>query len=414
MEQLCDPLNFNRAYHRVKKNKGAAGVDKMTLEELSEYLKTHGAELRKSVLEGSYKPQPIRGVQIPKPDGSKRQLGIPTVIDRVIQQALLQVLEPLFEAGFSESSYGFRPGRSTHQALKKASEYVKAGYDWVVDIDLEKFFDNVNHDILMRKVSQKIQDKRVLRLTRAYLQSGIMQDGVMMQRQAGTPQGSPLSPLLSNIMLDELDKELERRGHHFVRYADDGNIYVSSRKAGERLLQSLERFLTTRLRLKLNKQKSGCEQVDKRKFLGYRLETDGQLKIALVGLERMKKRIRTITKRNRGCSMKRIIQELNEYLRGWLNYYKLAEGRSVMRDLDSWIRRRLRCFRLKQRKRSYPIATWLQSLGVKAKNAWCLAKSSKGWWRLSHNPVINSALPNTWFKEQGVYSLLEGYDRLHV
>jgi RNA-directed DNA polymerase len=414
MERICAPSNLNRAYKRVKRNKGAAGVDGVTLAELPEYLKVHKEELLQQLLEGSYEPQAIRGVEIPKPDGSKRQLGIPTVIDRVIQQAILQELEPLFDPGFSDYSYGFREGRSAHQALNKASEYVKEGYEWVVDIDLEKFFDKVNHDILMERLSRKIGDKRVLKLIRRYLQSGMMQNGVVTERQAGTPQGSPLSPLLSNIMLDDLDKELERRGHKYVRYADDGNIYVRSQKAGERVLKSIRCFLSERLRLKLNEAKSGCEQVDKRKFLGYRLLTDGRLTLAPITIERLKKKVRELTKRNRGCAIEFVVKDLNQYLRGWLGYFRLAENKSLMRDLDSWIRRRLRCYRLKQRKRSYPIARWLQSMGVNARNAWSLAKSSKGWWRLSRNPIINSALPNRWFRERGLYSLLEEFIRFNV
>ena len=414
MERICTPSNLNRAYKRVKRNKGAAGVDGMTLEELLSYLKAHKEELLKKLLEGSYEPQAIRGVEIPKPDGSKRQLGIPTVVDRVIQQAMLQELERIFDPDFSDYSYGFREGRSAHQALEKASEYVKEGYEWVVDIDLEKFFDKVNHDILMDRLSRKVGDKRVLKLIRRYLQSGIMQNGVVMERQAGTPQGSPLSPLLSNIMLDELDKELERRGHKYVRYADDGNIYVRSEKAGARVLKSIRHFLSERLRLKLNEAKSGCEQVDKRKFLGYRILTDGRLTLAPITVERLKKKVRELTKRSRGRAMERVVKDLNQYLRGWLGYFRIAENKSLMRDLDSWIRRRLRCYRLKQRKRSYPIAKWLQSQGVSARNAWNLAKSSKGWWKLSRNPVINSALPNRWFKEQGLYSLFEEYIRFNV
>jgi RNA-directed DNA polymerase len=414
MERICASSNLNRAYKRVKRNKGAAGVDGMTLEELPEYLKEHKEELLRQLLDGSYQPQAIRGVEIPKPDGSKRQLGIPTVVDRMIQQAILQELEPLFDPEFSDYSYGFREGRSAHQALKKASEYVKEGYEWVVDIDLEKFFDKVNHDILMERISRKIKDKRVLKLIRRYLQSGMMQNGVVMERQAGTPQGSPLSPLLSNIMLDELDKELERRGHKYARYADDGNIYVRSQRAGERVLKSIRHFLSERLRLKLNEAKSGCAQVDERKFLGYRVLTDGRLTLAPITVERLKKKVRELSKRNRGRAMENIVKDLNQYLRGWLGYFRLAENKSLMRDLDSWIRRRLRCYRLKQRKRSYPIARWLQVLGVSTRNAWKLAKSSKGWWRLSRNPVINSALPNSWFREQGLYSLFEEYVRFHV
>ena len=414
MVRICDPSNLNRAYKRVKANKGAPGVDRLTVQEMLDYLRANGQELREQLLNGKYEPKPIRGVKIPKPDGSKRQLGIPTVIDRLVQQAVLQQLEPIYEAEFSDSSYGFRPNRSAHDALRKARQYVADGYDWVVDIDLEKFFDHVNHDILMGKIVKKIKDKRVLRLIRKYLQAGLMQDGMTIKREAGTPQGGPLSPLLSNIMLDELDKELERRGHKFCRYADDCNIYVRSEKAGNRVLKSVEQFLTKRLRLKLNAKKSACARVNQRKFLGYRLRTGGYLQIAPESVKRMKDKVRILTKRNRGYSLKSIIQTLNRYLVGWQNYFKLGRNKELMRGLDEWIRRRLRCYRLKQRKRCYPIVTWLMSLGVKENHAWNIGKSSKGWWRLSRNPVINSAMTKKWLKEQGLYSLLAGYERLNV
>jgi RNA-directed DNA polymerase len=407
MEQICERRNLNRAYKRVKANKGAGGVDGMTIDELLGYLQTHKEELTESLLQGTYQPQAVRGVKIPKPGGGERQLGIPTVVDRVVQQAIAQVLEPIFELTFSGSSYGFRPGRSAHQALKRAGKYVAEGNVFVVDIDLEKFFDRVNHDILMSRLARRIGDKHLLRIIRRFLTAGIMQDGVCSARQEGTPQGGPLSPLLSNILLDELDKELERRGHKFCRYADDCNIYVRSRRAGERVLLSIKAFLWNKLRLRVNEEKSASALVRERKFLGYTIRTDGQLKIATESIKRMKNKIRMLTKRNRGISIEEVIKQLTAYLRGWINYFQLSASKSVFQEMDAWIRRRLRSYRLKQKKRSYPIARWLISLGIQAKQAWQLAKSSKGWWRLSRTPTIHSALPNAWFKEQGLISLFD-------
>jgi RNA-directed DNA polymerase len=344
-------------------------------------------------------------VQIPKPDGSKRQLGIPTVLDRVIQQAILQVLEPIFEPKFSESSYGFRPKRGAQAALKKAQEYVQDGYIYVVDMDLEKFFDRVNHDILMERLSRHIGDKRLLKIIRRYLEAGLLQDGVKINRELGMPQGGNLSPLLSNILLDELDKELESRGHKFCRYADDCNIYVKSQKAGERVLESVTKFLSKRLRLQVNKAKSAVAPAKDRKFLGYSFRNDGELRVAPQSLEKFKKRIRELTKRNRGISLESIILELNRYLNGWISYFKLSASVSVFRDLDSWIRRKLRCYRLKQRKRTYSIYKYLVELGVSVQNAWNIARSSKGWWRLSLNPIINMAMSNEWFRNLGLVNM---------
>jgi RNA-directed DNA polymerase len=411
MERICDRANLNQAYKRVKSNKGAAGVDGITVEQLLSYLRDHKEELIQSLLDGSYEPQMVRGVKIPKPGGGKRQLGIPTAVDRVIQQAILQVLEPLYDPGFSESSYGFRPKRSAHQALKRAKEYVSEGYEFVVDIDLEKFFDRVNHDILMSRLARRIRDKRLLKIIRRFLTAGMMEDGICNRRDEGTPQGGPLSPLLSNILLDELDKELEERRHRFCRYADDCNIYVKTRKAGERVLSSLRHFLWKRLKLRLNEEKSASAPVNERKFLGYTIGINGQLKVAEASIDRMKKKIRELTNRSRGISLECVIAGLNIYLQGWVNYFRLNTHKSTFKDLDSWIRRRLRCYRLKQRKTAWPIATYLISLGVPRKGAWSLAKSSKGWWRLSHNSVINAAMPNVWFKKMGLVSLT---DRLQL
>lgn len=405
MEQICEIANLNQAYRQVKLNKGAAGVDGITIERVKNYIAEHKEEILQSLLDGSYEPNLVRGVQIPKPDGSKRQLGIPTVLDRVIQQAILQVLEPIFEPKFSDSSYGFRPRRGAQMALKKAREYVQSGYIYVVDMDLEKFFDRVNHDILMERLSRHIGDKRLLRIIRRYLEAGLLQDGVKIDRKLGMPQGGNLSPLLSNILLDELDKELEIRGHKFCRYADDCNIYVKSIKAGERVLESVTNFLSKRLKLQVNKTKSAVAQVRERKFLGYSFRNDGDLRVAPQSLEKFKKRIRELTKRNRGRSLEDIILGLNRYLNGWISYFRLSVSTSVFRDLDSWIRRRLRCYRLKQRKRTYSIYKYLVELGVSVQESWKLAKSSKGWWRLSLSPNINMAMSNEWFKALGLVNM---------
>jgi RNA-directed DNA polymerase len=405
MEQICEPANMNLAYKKVKANKGAPGVDGITIDGVFTYIREHKEELIGSLLDGSYKPNLVRGVQIPKPDGSKRQLGIPTVTDRVVQQSILQVLEPIFEPMFSDSSYGFRPKRGGLMALSKAKEYVQDGYGYVVDMDLEKFFDRVNHDILMSRLARHIGDKRLLRIIRRYLEAGLLQDGVKIKRDLGMPQGGNLSPLLSNILLDELDKELESRGHKFCRYADDCNIYVKSYKAGARVLESVTNFLWKRLKLKVNETKSAVALARERKFLGYSFRSDGELRAAPQSLEKFKKKIRELTSRNRGRSLEVIILELNRYLNGWINYFKLSASKSVFRELDSWIRRRLRCYRLKQRKRTYSIYKYLVELGVSVRNSWKLAMSSKGWWRLSHNPIINQAMPNTWFDQLGLVSL---------
>ena len=405
MEQICERANMNRAYRKVKANKGAAGVDGISIERLPTYIREHKEEFLVELLDGSYQPELVRGVQIPKPDGSKRQLGIPTVLDRVIQQAILQILEPIYEPKFSNSSYGFRPNRSAQMALRQAREYLRDGYKYVVDMDLEKFFDRVNHDILMERLSRNISDKRLLRIIRRYLEAGLLQNGIFEERKLGMPQGGNLSPLLSNIMLDELDKELERRGHKFCRYADDCNIYVKSQEAGERVLKSITEFLGIRLKLKVNETKSAVSHATKRKFLGYSFRVDSELKVANQSLVKFKNRIRELTSRNRGMKLEHVIKELNQYLNGWISYFRLSANISVFNGLDSWIRRRLRCYRLKQRKRRYSVYKFLVELGVSVQNAWKLAKSSKGWWRLSLNPNIHTAMSNVWFDRSGLVSL---------
>jgi len=412
MEEVCRVDNLNRAYARVKANRGAPGVDGMTVHELARWISEHKDALIASLLAGTYQPQPVRGVQIPKPGGGVRQLGIPTVVDRLVQQAILQVLDPLLDPTFSGSSYGFRPGRSAHDALAKAREYVADGRVIVVDLDLEKFFDRVNHDILMARLARRIADKRLLRIVRRFLQAGMMTSGVCVEREEGTPQGGPLSPLLANLLLDDLDRELEKRGHCFCRYADDCNIYVQSQAAGERVLASVTRFLEAKLKLRVNREKSAVAYVLERKFLGHRLLPGGGLGIAPVSLQRAKDRIRQITRRNRGVSLERMISDLNSFLRGWGTYFRHAACRGHLRDLDGWLRRKLRCVRLKQCKRVKPIAEFLRRLGVPPKRAWITALSGKGWWRLSGAPSAQEALTLGWFDRLGLLSLERQYVEL--
>lgn len=409
MEEVCRRENLNEAYRRVKANRGAPGVDGLTVGELARWLKVHKEALLASLLDGYYQPQPVRGVQIPKPGGGVRQLGIPTVVDRLVQQAILQVLDPLLDPTFSASSYGFRPGRSAHEALAKARAYVVDGRVIVVDLDLEKFFDRVNHDILMARLARRIADKRLLRIVRRFLQAGMMSNGVCVAREEGTPQGGPLSPLLANLLLDDLDKELEKRGHRFCRYADDCNIYVQSQMAGERVLTSVTKFLEGKLKLRVNREKSAVAYVRERKFLGHRLLPGGQLGIAPVSLQRARDRIRQITRRNRGVSLERMIPELNSFLTGWVTYFRYAACRSHLRELDHWLRRKLRCVRLKQCKRVKPIAAFLQRLGVPSKRAWITALSGKGWWRLSGAPSVQEALTLHWFDRLGLLNLERRY-----
>ncbi|KFK53825.1 group II intron reverse transcriptase/maturase [Vibrio vulnificus] len=416
MEQISASANLNHALRRVKRNKGCAGVDRLDITATISKLRqaSNGQALRQSLLDGSYQPQPVLGIEIPKTNGGVRQLGIPTVLDRIVQQAITSVLSDIYEPKFSNSSYGFRPNRSAHHALAAASRYIREGRGYVVDIALAKYFDTVNHDRLMHRLSKDIIDKRVLKLIRAYLQAGLMRDGLVERRQRGTPQGGPLSPLLSNIVLDELDKELERRGHKFCRYADDCQIYVRSEEAAHRVKESITEFLEHKLKLTVNREKSAATRVPERGYLSHSFKIDGTLLISQSAQARMKKRVRRITKRNRGRELSVIITELTQYLRGWQHYFKLAIGRSAMQRLDEWIRRRLRCYRLKQRKRRYSIATWLQRQGVTERNAWKLAMSDKGWWHLALSPQVNHAMPIKWFEERGLYSLRDGYESLKI
>jgi RNA-directed DNA polymerase len=411
MEQVVLEANLFRACMRVRANKGSPGADGMTVTELRDWLDNHIHVLREDLLTGRYTPQPVKGVDLPKPGGGKRRLGIPTVIDRLVQQAVLQILEPILDPTMSDSSYGFRPGRSAHDALRAGSAFVEEGYDTVVDLDLEKFFDRVNHDILMSRLASRIGDKGLLRLIRRFLQAGMMWEGICVRREEGTPQGGPLSPLLANLLLDELDKELEKRGHRFCRYADDCNIYVRSLKAGERVMESVIRFLETRLKLRVNREKSAVAPVWERKFLGYRLFGDGGLGIAPKSLEKARNRVREITRRNRGRSLQAVVDELNTFIRGWVGYFRMAQARSPLQRLDEWLRRKIRCLKLKQCKRSIGIARFLMGCGIREDQAWMLAGSGKGWWRLSCTPQANRAMDMKWFRNLGLEGFTGRYER---
>lgn len=415
MEQVASSANLNQAYKRVKANKGAPGVDGMTAADLRGWIADNRERLIVSLLDGSYRPQPVRGVEIPKAGGKgMRRLGIPTVVDRLVQQAILQVLEPLLDPGFSGSSYGFRPGRSAHDALRQAREYVADGYGTVVDLDLEKFFDRVNHDILMARLSRRIGDTRLLAIIRRFLQAGMLVNGVCIERQEGTPQGGPLSPLLANLLLDDFDKELERRGHRFCRYADDCNIYVRSQAAGQRVMASVTAFLEGKLQLRVNREKSAVAPVEERQFLGHRLGMGGRLGIAPKSLARMKERLRAITRRNRGIALTTMIAQVNAFTTGWVTYYRHAQAQHALRQIDSWLRRKLRCVRLKQCKRTISIATFLQEGGVPEWRAWVLALSGKGWWRLAGSPQAAEAMTIAWFNRQGLVSLANHHAALNI
>jgi RNA-directed DNA polymerase len=406
MERVVEYENLNRAYRQVAGNGGSAGVDGMDIEGLRQWMGKHLQELRTSLLNDRYAVDAVRKVEIPKPSGGTRTLGIPTVKDRLIQQAVHQVLNRYNDPHFSEHSYGFRAHRSAHQAVGQAAQYVKEGKEWVVDIDLEKFFDKINHDRLMQRLRKGIGDKRLLRLINAYLKAGLMEGGVEEQRTAGTPQGGPLSPLLSNIVLDELDKELERRGHSFCRYADDCNIYVGSRKAGERVMTSIVGFIEKRLKLKVNREKSGVRHCTDVVFLGYTLLSGGKIRVADKSVTRLKKKIREIARRNRGVRFEQVIEELNTVIVGWSGYFRLADSwLSTFRDLDGWIRRKLRCYRLKQCGRRYTIFKLLGSLGVANDKSWNAIMYSQGWWHLSSRVAVTQALNLHWFSRQGLHTL---------
>jgi RNA-directed DNA polymerase len=405
MEEICERENCKQALARVKANQGSAGVDGMTVLELPEFLKQHWPAIREQLLRGTYQPQPVRRVEIPKPDGGGvRKLGIPSVLDRFIQQAIMQVLQRKWDRTFSDHSYGFRPGRSAHQAVKAAQQYIAAGYRWVVDLDLEKFFDRVNHDKLMARIAERVSDKRLLKLIRAFLRAGVMEGGLVSPVDEGTPQGGSLSPLLSNIVLDELDQELERRGLRFARYADDSNIYVRSRRAGERVMESITRFITAKLKLKVNQQKSAVARPWERKFLGFSFTSAGipKRRIAPKAVDRFKGRVRELTNRTRGVSMERMVEELSRYLRGWIGYFGKCETPSVLVGLEHWLRRRLRSAIWKQWKRGPARFAELRKRDVNFQLAAQTAGSALGPWRIANSPALSFALPNAFFASLGI------------
>jgi len=409
IEAVVERSNMILALHRVEKNRGSAGIDEMTVGELREYLKEHWPKIKEALLEGSYQPAAVRRAEIAKPSGGMRKLGIPTVVDRLIQQALNQVLSPIFDPNFSRSSYGFRPGRSAHQAVRQAQADVASGKRWLVDIDLEKFFDRVNHDILMSRVAKQISDKRVLILIRRYLQAGIMAGGLITASREGTPQGGPLSPLLSNIVLDDLDKELERRGLSFCRYADDCNIHVRSRRAGQRVLASVRDFLQRRLKLKVNLEKSAVARPWKRKFLGYSMtfHTKPRLKVARESMKRIREKLKESFRRAKGRRLDRFIeQELNPILRGWGNYFQLAEVEGTFEELEQWVRRKLRQMLWRQWKRNHTRAARLIQRGLPRERAWKSAGNGRGSWWNAGASHMNEALPKSYFDYLGLVSLL--------
>lgn len=405
MERVCERANLQAAMKRVRKNKGSAGIDGMTVDELPEHLKANWSALREQLLAGTYQPSKVRRHAIPKSDGGVRELGIPTVVDRFIQQAILQVLGPRFDRTFSEHSYGFRPGRSAHDAVVQAQRYVTEGRRIVVDVDLEKFFDRVNHDVLMGRLAKRIEDKRLLGLIRRYLEAGVMVNGVAMERNEGTPQGGPLSPLLANVLLDEIDRELERRGLPFVRYADDCNVYVRTKRAGERVMNTL-RQLYAKLRLRINETKSAIDGVRQRKFLGFSMswssrEPRPRLRVAPQALKAMKDRVRAITRRGRSQSVERVARDLRIYLVGWKNYFRIAETPYVFRELDEWIRHRLRALHLKHWRHGPTIYRELRVRGLSDLAAKRVAANGHRWWKNSHL-LINMAFPNRYFDELGL------------
>ena len=408
LEEVLSRGNLKKALQRVKSNGGAPGVDGTTVDELPEYLKANWATLKEQLLNGKYKPQPVRRVEIPKPDGGVRKLGIPAVVDRFIQQAFLQVLQKYWDPTFSESSYGFRPGRSAHHAVRRAQQYIQQGYSWVVDLDLEKFFDRVNHYRLMTKVAERVKDKRVLKFLHSCLITGALENGLVHPMDEGTPQGGPLSPLLSNIVLDELDRELTKRGHRFVRYADDANIYVRSQKAGKRVMVSIARFITTLLKLKVNEAKSAVDRPQNRKFLGFSFTKTNRRQLAAKTVQRFREKVRVLTNRTSGKSMGQVMTQLKLYLSGWIQYFGIAQSKQDFRLLDSWIKRRLRGMIWKQwgtRSKRY---RELKRLGVRSYTAWVTIKSGHGPWRLSRSPAVQQVLNAAFFKTLGLPSLVDG------
>lgn len=414
MKRVLSRENLLNALKRVERNGGSYGVDKMSTQNLRLYIVEHWEELRNSLQQGTYEPQPVRRVEIPKPNGGVRLLGIPTVLDRFIQQAITQTLTPIYDPTFSENSYGFRPQRRGHDAVRKAKGYIEDGYRWVVDIDLEKFFDKVNHDKLMGLISKRIDDKTLLSLIRKFLNAGIMIGGVVSQNKEGTPQGGPLSPLLSNIILDVLDKELEGRGHKFVRYADDCNIYVKSKKAGLRTMEGIKAFIEKRLCLKVNHEKSAVDRPWNRKFLGFSFTNrkEPKIRIAKQSIKRFKLKVKVITSRKSPIPMEIRIHKLNQYLIGWGGYYALADTPSIFKDLDGWIRRRLRLCYWKQWKLPRTRIRKLIGLGIDKHKAYEWGNTRKGYWRITNSPILHRTLNNAFWRKEGLRSLYERYENL--
>jgi group II intron reverse transcriptase/maturase len=419
LERLLSRENLNAAYKKVKKNGGAPGIDGMTVEEAAPYLKEHKDEIVRRITKGKYKPNPVRRVEIPKPDGGVRLLGVPTVCDRVIQQALVQILTSVFEPTFSDNSYGFRPGRSAHQAVMKAKEYYEDGYAHVVDIDLEKYFDTVNHDILMDMVMMEVVERPIIRLIRAFLKSGVMADGIVSPTEEGTPQGGNLSPLLSNIYLTRYDKLLEERGHKFVRYADDCNIYLKSKRAAERVMEKSIEFLEgKRMRLKVNRDKSKVGRPTNLKFLGFALYTrsDGSkgVRIHPKSVKRFKAKVKQITRRNRGRKFDRIVYELKRYTDGWIQYYGIADMKKLMETLNQWIRRRLRTYIWKQWKKISARFRNLQKLGISEWQAWQWANTRKSYWRTAGSAIISRSITNDRLERRGYLDISKKYEAVHL
>ena len=416
LEDVLERNNMLEAMYRVIRNKGSHGIDGMKTDELREHVKKTWATVKTKLLEGKYNPSPVRRVEIPKPDGGVRLLGIPTVQDRMIQQAIAQVLSKLYEPTFSESSFGFRPNRGAKNAIKQSETYINQGYKWVVDMDLEKFFDKVNHNILMGKLEKKIKDKRLLKLIRKYLESGVLINGIKVSSEEGTPQGGPLSPLLANIMLDDVDKELEKRGHKFCRYADDCNIYVKSKRAGLRVMDSITRIIENELKLKVNKDKSAVDIVSKRKFLGfsfYFVKGVAKIRIHEKSIKRFKEKVKSITNRNRGISMDLRLLKLNDSIKGWINYFGIANAKRKLLELDKWIRRRLRACIWKQWKKIRTRYRNLVKLGIDNWKAWEYANTRKGHWKISGSPILSKSLHNKYLESIGFVSLTQTYQMKH-
>lgn len=416
LEEVLERNNMLLALKRVISNKGSHGVDGMKIDELREHIKKHWDTIKAKILESKYNPSPVRIVEIPKVDGGVRLLGIPTVQDRLIQQAIAQVLSRIYEPLFSNNSFGFRPRRGAKDAVTKSKQYINEGNRWVIDMDLEKFFDKVNHDILMGKLEKKIKDKRLLSLIRKYLKSGILINGVSVTSAEGTPQGGPLSPLLANIMLDELDKELEKRGHKFCRYADDNNVYVKSKRAGIRVMESMIKLIENKLKLKVNKDKSAVDFVSKRKFLGfsfYFAKGGAEIRIHEKSIKRFKDKIKFYTNRNIGISMESRLKKLNQIMRGWINYYGIANAVAKLKELDKWIRRRLRACIWKQWKKISTRHRNLVKLGINKYKAWEYANTRKGYWRISKSPILSKSLNNKYLESLGFVSLTQTYQMMH-